>query len=914
MTTLNRLLLVVSLNVVFADPSFAADDAAALEHFEKSVRPIFVAQCQSCHNDKKQKGGLNLARRSVLLAGGDTGPAFVAREADKSLLMEVVNYNGDIKMPPKGKLTDEQRHALKLWIDNGAVWPETPMKTNPAKSGLDAGSAIKHWSLLPRAEGGIADGDLDQLILASLSKNAIFPAPLADRATLLRRVTIDLIGLPPTPAELLAFENDSSPTAYQRVVERLLASPHYGERWARHWLDLVRYAETMGHEFDFAIPNAWRYRDYVIRAFNSDLRYDQFVVEQLAGDTLATRRIDPTTGLNDSIVGTGFWFLGEAKHAPVDVRQDQAERIDNMIDVFGKTFLASTISCARCHDHKFDPIPTSDYYRLYGMLSSSRYQQAYLNDGSIGSEQPQRELLQQLESAGELPPWPVSDSDTLNSWLAQNPQVELFKDAMKTWTATGLACDPANSLLYSGAHSLALHGTLRSPMFTIEKPNLSMLVAGKQSRVNIIVDGFQLIQDPIYGGLRRTIGSEESFGWINFDLSRWIGRRAYVEFLDDGPGYFALRDLRMCDTTPPKNPKSLRVSLPKIKTGSEAKYRELEKKLASSPTAPAMLDGNGFDESIFVRGNHKSLGERVPRAGVSFCESPKSIATGSGRREFAEQLIRPENPLVARVWVNRVWQHHFGVGLVATPDDFGIQGQSPSHPELLDRLANQFIADGWSTKSLHRVIVSSKSYQQSSEPDPKSVADALKVDPTNKLLWRANVRRIDAETLRDSLLMVSGRLDRAQGGPSIAAYLNSHMAGRGRPSQSGPLDGNGRRSIYLEVRRNFLNPLFTAFDYPTPFTTIGRRGTSNVPAQALVLLNNPLVQQQAETWAKRVMAETPTSERLDTMYLQLYSRKPSADERRLAAECFSNPEPESLAELSDFAHLLLNSKEYLFIR
>ena len=907
-------MLSMRIALVIATFSFAVSSRAAdpkIEFFENKIRPILVG-CQTCHNAAKEKGGLRLTSRAELLKGGDTGPSLDVANFEKSLLLQVVQYDGDIKMPPKGKLSDSQIAELKAWVKAGAVWPDdrAVIASSIAKEMDVRTLAAGHWSFRPIANptapiANIAN-PIDSFLRAKLDAAGLKPASPATKRTLIRRLTFDLIGLPPTPAEIDAFLADQSPTAYETCVDRLLASPHYGERWGRHWLDLTRYAETMGHEFDFEIADAWRYRDYAIRAFNADLPYDQFVREQIAGDRL-TPRWHPTERTNEALIATGFWHLGEGKHSPVDVRQEQADRIDNMIDVFGKTFLGLTISCARCHDHKFDPLPTRDYYALYGILSSSRYQHAFIDDpAKIDS------LLDKLKTArgevNEPSPAEVAPSKEYANWLANSRSFESFgADWNMRWPTTGHAFRLTDRAPHSGRESSVLRGTLRSPTFKTESRFVSVRVAGRHSRINLILDNFQLIQDPIYGGLRKGIDHGEEYQWVVFDLGMWPNHNAYLELIDDDKGYLSILEARFSDSPPPAAPKR-HAKLPKA-------LPELEAKLAEVRRAPAMADGTGLNERVFVRGNHKAPGIMAERCNLELFRKPdaKSPPQGSGRLELANEVTTLANPLFARVYVNRVWHHHFGVGLVPSTDDFGKQGQAPSHSELLDWLATTFANDGWSTKRLHKRILLSDAYRMSSQPHAETAAKAATVDPQNRLLHKANVQRLEAEAIRDAILAVSGQLDRKMGGPSVMPYLTEHMIGRGRPGSSGPLDGSGRRSIYMGVRRNFLNPLFVAFDYPTPFTTIGRRGTSNVPAQALVLLNNPFAIQQAEIWSKAT-ASSP-EERVRKMYITAFGR--TATEAELSAalafvaeQTKESSEPQAWA---DFAHTLFNAKEFLFI-
>lgn len=944
---LMRTFRLTSLVLILAAPSSVCAAAPTVddEFFEKKVRPVLVAQCVSCHGGEKQKGGLRLDSRAAMLKGGDTGPAANPGDAEKSLLVQMVRYDGDIKMPPKGKLSDEEIAILTAWVKGGAPWPAggSATQAGPAEKFDIAARAKAHWSFQPIRRPAIPElrarrvelrNLIDAFLLARLEPAGLSFAPPADKRVLLRRVYFDLIGLPPTPEEIEEFVKDTAPGAYERVVDRLLASPHYGERWARHWLDLSRYAETHGHEFDFEIHDAWRYRDYVIRAFNADLPYDRFLTETIAGDLLPNPRRNSKDGSNESTLATGYWWLGEAKHSPVDSRAEYADRIDNQIDVFGKSVLGLTLACARCHDHKFDPVATKDYYALFGVLASSRYHRT-----DVADPLPTARLLDELKAArGELNKFlAIADQPAMavsaNDWRARAVPFERFdKGWRKRWDAVGLAFRPegGGGFPHSGRESRKLTGALRSPTFTIDKPYLAIRVAGRSARARLILNGLQLIQNPIYGGLAQSIDHGEELHWMVFDLRMWKGQPAYLELLDEGQGYVAITEAWFADSPPPAE-RGTQVSsppatdLPPVAQGNaEAKklasrVRELEDKLPGSQFAPAMRDGNGRNERVFIRGNHKTPGVEAPRAFLEVFGVPAFASTGSGRLELARAVTDPKNPLVARVMVNRLWKHHFGEGIVRSPDDFGYQGQRPTHPELLDWLASEFVARGWSIKQMHRLMVLSTAYRQASHATPEMAAKAVTADPLNKLLHRQNVRRLEAEAIRDAMLAVSGRLDRTPEGPGVLPYLTEHQVGRGKPA-SGPLDGNGRRSVYLQVRRNFLNPMFVAFDYPTPFTAIGRRSVSNVPAQALTMLNNPFVLQQADLWAKRTLAgpKRSTEERVRWMYEVAFGRPPSKDELGTAigfvteqAKDYGKPDhPKAWADL---AHVLFNAKEFIFV-
>jgi|SRR5579883_779299 len=932
-----RISLVAAL-VILTAPAFAAEPVDN-DYFEKKVRPIFVASCVNCHNDKKQKGGLRLDSKAAFLKGGDNGAAVVPGEPAKSRLIQAIQYEGDIKMPPRGKLTDAEITTLTAWVKGGAPWPNDGATTQtPAKTFDLHARAKAQWSFQPIRRSAVPTltnhkaqitNEIDSFLLAKLDSAGLTFAPPAEKRTLLRRVYFDLIGLPPTPEEIDAFLNDNAPNAYEKIVDKLLASPHYGERWGRHWLDLARYAETYGHEFDFEIPDAWRYRDYVVRAFNADLPYDQFLTEQIAGDLLPNPRRDPKSGVNESLLATGFWWLGEAKHSPVDSRAEFADRTDNQIDVFGKTVFGLTLACARCHDHKFDPIATKDYYALFGVITSSRYSRTDVSDPA-----PTVKILDELKQARtDLAQLVAQSSDKVTPeprtpWREKATLFEAFdRDWRTRWDAIGLAFRPeaGQGFPHSGREAHKLMGALRSPTFTIDKPYLAIRVAGQNARARLILNGLQLIQYPIYGGLTQPVNHGEELRWLTFDLRMWAGQPAYLELLDDGPGWVAITEAWMADTPPPAERGAL-VPLPTLPATDNAdakklseRIRRLEAQLPDPVLAPTIRDGTGINERVFIRGNHKTLGIEAPRATLEAFWKPAFTSRGSGRLELAKTVTDISNPLVARVIVNRLWKYHFGEGIVRSPDNFGQLGELPTHPELLDWLASELVQRKWSLKAMHRLMVLSSAYRQASHAIPEQAAKAVTADPQNKLLHRQNVRRLEAEAIRDSMLTISGRLDPKMGGPGVLPYLTEHQVGRGRPS-SGPLDGNGRRSIYLQVRRNFINPMFTAFDYPTPFTTIGRRTVSNVPAQALVMLNNPFVLQQAELWANRVRAvpQSRVETRVQAMYLAAFGRPPTKDELGAAVEFVSEQakeygKPDHPKAWADLAHVLFNAKEFIYI-
>ncbi|GIW88148.1 MAG: cytochrome c [Isosphaeraceae bacterium] len=956
-----------------------AQDGDGRAFFEAKVRPLLIDRCQKCHGAEQAKSGLRLDSRAGMEAGGESGPAVVPGKPQESLLIEAVRQTGSLRMPPKERLSEAEIEVLERWVEQGAVWPGEVGEAGGrvASAGTldeaELAERARHWSFRPiepvevpavRDEQWPTNA-IDRFLLAAMEAAGVRPAGPADRRTLIRRLTFDLIGLPPTVAEVEAFVNDGRPDAYERLVDRLLASPHYGERWGRHWLDLVRYAETAGHEFDYEIPLAWRYRDYVVRALNEDLPYDRFVREHLAGDLDPAPRRDQVTGRNESILGTGFLWLGEGVHSPVDLREEQVRRLDNQIDVVGKAFLGLTLACARCHDHKFDPIRQADYAALAGYFKSTRQQYAFLDRETAGREtlRSLRDELVEVAWEGWRSDWARAGGGT-GAGGSAGDGVVVFEDfeggTLEPWHASGEAFEsPAEATVRVGADALVvvpagvahsariserLSGVLRSPTFTIEQNYIQYRVAGRGGRIQLIIEGFEKIRDPLYGGLAIRVDHGDAMVTVVQDVRPWRGRRAYIELADGAVADFTGETTRLVggdgfvgldavwftnDAAAVGGGEGLPVRYPLEGLGGEgaallSRFREAETALGEPTLGLAAVDGTGEDEHVLIRGNPRTPGPAVARRFLSVFDvregdgadgwsargrGEDSGVAGSRRWELAEAMMDVRHPLPARVVVNRLWQHHFGRGLVATPDDLGRMGEPPSHPELLDWLAAELIGSGWSLKSVHRRIVTSSAYRMASQGDPS----ADERDPGNRLWHRRELRRLEAEALRDALLAISGRLEAVLGGPSVPPHLTESMEGFGRPAVSGPLDGAGRRSLYINVRRNFLPPFWVVFDYPLPVTCMGRRHVSNVPAQALTLLNDPFVREQAERWARRARTEAGESAEatIEWMYQTAFARLPSAVER-MAARAFLGEEPNE-ADWADLAHALVNVKEFLFI-
>jgi len=964
-------------------------DGDSLEFFEKQVRPLLVKRCYECHSgdSKELQGDLRLDSRANVLKGGDTGAAVLPGNPKKSLLIDAINYGELYQMPPKSQLPKEEIAILTKWVEQGAPWPNDPSDTSATLEATFDLSARKaaHWAWQPIQkvpppvvkDPAWPASDIDRFIRSRLEDRGLLPAESADKPTLIRRGYFDLIGLPPSPEAVERFIADDSPQAFERVVDELLASPRFGERWARHWLDLVRYAETHGHEYDYPIEHAWPYRDYVIRALNADVPYNQFAIEHIAGDLLEKPRLHPTEKFNESIIGTGFWWFGEQVHAPVDVLQHEADRVDNQIDVLGKTFLGLTLGCARCHDHKFDAISTGDIYSLWGFAKSTRLQTAYLDPhGKIAAAAKEIDAIQRDAT------WPrLSETRLRVSERLAHVFADFNGDDLRDWFVTGEAFGarptrggdwtsrdgnvhwlPAGCA-HSGCLSTRFTGALRSENFTIEKPAIAYRIAGKNAQVRLIIQGYRMdVYNPLlFAGCSFKVDHED-FKWHKqgSDVRNHLGKRAYIEILDDGDGWVAVDEIRFVDAdwkSPEEAnandapaPAGSPASPPAALLAAAAKIDTISKSIPEPMRVLAATDGDAFDDRVHIRGNPKTLGDVRARRFLTAIAGEGQPAipanAGSGRLELARRIADRDNPLFARVMVNRIWHHLFGRGIVATVDNFGVLGEPPSHPELLDHLAAQFRDDGYSIKRLIRAIMLSRTYQMASRTNPK----ADEIDPNNLLVHRQNVRRLEGEPLRDTILALSGRLDLTMYGPPVKVHLTPFMTGFGRPKESGPLDGAGRRSIYQEFRRNYLASMMLAFDTPPPAGTIGRRNVSNVPAQALILMNDPFVAEQAKLWAERsrglasggrkspddVAMQRGTKDevqstkeeedlavrhRIDVLYHEAIARPPSDGELRLAVEFVKAQAAEygessweqSLSAWTDLCHTLFNTKEFVFV-
>jgi cytochrome c553 len=768
----SRLLLsaVLLLGIAPAWLQAAEPDPAGGEFFEKQIRPLLVAHCFKCHGNGKSKGGLSLVSRDALLRGGDSGPALIPRQPAKSLLLQAVRHEGETKMPPKKKLADRDIADLTTWIQRGAPWPAAPVAADAIRSpGQPIGAADRaFWSFQPIADPPVPSvkdrawprKPLDHFILAKLETRGLHPVRPADKHTLLRRVTLDLTGLPPTPQEIDAFLRDDSADAFARVVDRLLASPRYGERWGRHWLDVARYGEDQAHTFAARLfPNGYRYRDWVVQALNHDMPYDRFIIEQIAGDLLKSGNRD------EHLPALGFFALGPHYYEDGAARKlVQATELDDRIDTLTRGFLGLTVSCARCHDHKFDPISQSDYYSLAGVFQSSAYQEV-----------------------------PVGPAEVVERYKQSQTKIRAMDAMIKQFVKT------------EGKG----------------KGDKQLAEAAKQK----------------LAALRRELD-------------------------------------QLKKTAPP-----------------------------TPPVVHTLSEGKPADMRVYLRGNPDKEGDVAPRRfpRILAGDRPAPFTQGSGRLELAQAIASPKNPLTARVLVNRVWQYHFGRGLVGTPSNFGKLGDRPTHPALLDHLATRFLASGWSMKTLHREILLSATYRLSCERDERNAA----LDPSNQLLGRMTRQRLDVEAWRDSLLAVSGELEGRIGGPP--ADLS---------------DANKRRTLYGRVSRHDLNSLLRLFDFPDPNITSGARPVTIVPLQQLFVLNSEFMIARARSLAARLaMEDKDDAARIRKAFVRVYGRPAGDQDVRLGLAFLAAPEEavrpgETKANLSrweQYAQVLLSANEFTFV-
>jgi len=888
--------------VVAAGVVRAAPDPAGLDFFETEIRPLLVKHCYECHSARaeKLKANLFLDSRAGWESGGDSGPAIIPGKPDESLLFQAVTHaTGDLEMPPQQRLSEREVGVLREWIAMGAPDPRDG-EVRRTRSGIDLEEGRKFWSFRPPVAPPVPEvgdrswpaNDIDRFILARLEAAGVEPADDAPRRMLLRRVHYDLTGLLPSPEELDAFLADDSPEALARVVDELLDRPEFGERWGRHWLDVARFAESSGGGRSLVFPEAWRFRDYVIDAFNRDKPYDEFVREQLAGDVLEH---DSVVERNEQLVASGFLVLGPLNYELQDQELLEMEVVDEQIDTLGRAFLGMTLGCARCHDHMFDPIPTRDYYALAGIFQSTES----LGSGSAASGVSSFASVQlEVPDRGELRALRASLDDLDGEIAILRERLRPGKEgSVELDQVPGLVIDAGEARITgSWKHSTSrgawvgggyLHdegeakgsGAVEFSADLPESRDYEVLVAysagGNRSRATPITIRHAGGETTVTIDQTRTPeidGYLVSVGTFRFGPER----PARVTIFNDGTTGVVIADA-VSFADPDRARGGDRDA---ARREADAKrLEELEKRRKTfakeldrlEPRAMAPRESaEPADGHVHIRGQVRNQGEKVPRGFLQVAMEPGAsaeIAPGSsGRRELADWIASPEHPLTARVMVNRIWMHLLGQGIVRTPDNFGTTGAAPSHPQLLDHLAVRFVEDGWSVKALVREIVLSRSYRLSSVADPAA-------DPRNELFGRAHRKKLDAESIRDTALLIAGRLDRTRGG--------STLGNPGKYDLNHEFDTR-RRSVYVPRFRNSILDIFEVFDAANPNLVVGKRPSTNLPTQALFLMNSPFIREQAGFAARRLLDEGAG---IDDAYELFLCRPPTAAERT-ATEAF----------------------------
>jgi mono/diheme cytochrome c family protein len=922
--------------ILVSSRTSAADEAKPTpeqeKFFEEKVRPLLVTKCQKCHGAEKQESALRLDSRAGLLKGGEISEAsVVVGEPEKSPLIKAVRHEGDVQMPPKEKLPDSDIETLAAWVKMGAPWPNSPDVKILTKEERLRDARASLWSLQPITEpaapavknGGWVARPLDAFVLARLEAAGLTPSPTADKRTLIRRATFDLHGLPPTPEEVEAFVKDESPEAYKTVIERLLSSPRYGERWGRHWLDVARYADTSGYAFmrERRYPYSYTYRDWVIEALNNDVPYDQFILQQLAADKL------PPTPDSKHLAALGFLTVGRKFN-------NRNDDIDDQIDAVSRGLLGLTVACARCHDHKYDAIPQEDYYSLYGVFASSNQPaelpligkpadtDAYKNfqakleqlRGEVNTYLDQRhvELVTQArERAGEYLERIISIKPedllskragiSLGSKDLKPRLVERWNNYLKD------RAKPEHALLGFWHDVTKLADVDPKPLAERITPVIDAWLARPEGtgagQINPLLKAAIAEKRPtskpevaqLYGRLMAAAFNEWKAAGANAEAEQKLAE----------PQKQVAQLVVSADAAPSIPRDQVEQYLPRDQRDKKTELqRKIDEHQVNDPGAPprAMVvvdEPNIYNPRIFLRGDSNRQGEVVPRRFLAMVEPDRKPYATGGRLELAQAIVAPSNPLTARVLANRVWMHHCSEPLVTTPGDFGVRSEKPVQADLLDYLANYVRTHGWSLKELHREIMLSSTYQQASADR----ADCRTADPENRLYWKMNRRRLEFEALRDSLLAVSGKLDPTPGGRPVEIARSA----------------SNRRSIYGFIDRQDLPNLFRVFDVASPDTVNDRRARTTVPQQALFLMNNAFVIEQAKSLVARqeVATAAAPADKINALYRLIYERAPSSDEAALGQQFIDtaaqNAAGAQLSPWEQYAQLLLLTNEFAFV-
>lgn len=839
--------MVLVLAVLLAADAKAVDPT---EFFETKVRPVLADKCFACHSSSRM-GGLDLTNRPAALKGGNSGPAIVpGKPTDSILVQAVAQTHARLKMPPSGKLPDEEVQAITAWVASGAIWPEgTKAKVPPPSEYVISAKQREFWSFQPIRKP--AAKSIDELWLKMLTAKGLKPSPKADKRTLIRRAYFDLIGLPPKPEEVEAFVNDKSPDAWPKLIDKLLASPHYGERWGRYWLDVARYSDDqLASQFEIPHPSAFRYRDWVIKAFNDDMPYDTFVKAQFAGDQIKGRE-------KELAAGTGFFALSP-------------EQQDDRVDAATRGFLGLTVACATCHDHKFDPIPTKDYYSLLGVFLSTQKDEfplaqlevvkAYKDHEQLLKDKKKELADLQDNQAHELAK--IFAQDTAKYVLAaRGEKVDgLDQTVLERWT----------KYLSQPNHE---HPYLKEPPDKLQTTVIE--VANEKDRIDA--------ENKVRLGLNPQRKDLSSANLLSLPRDKHYLWRDLFSEKRTSVFYFKDRDLDRFLSAPfAARVNALRAEVKRLEDTMPQHYPFLQ--TISDVAEPK-------DIKIRIRGSADNLGDVAPRRFLQILSkgtAPK-FEHGSGRLELAEDMVAKDNPLTSRVMANRIWQWHFGKGIVATASNFGQLGERPTNPELLDYLASRFSEQGWSIKTMHREIMTSTAYMLSDAPSKANET----IDADNKFLWRANRRRLDIEALRDSMLAVTSELDLAIGGQ--ARRLNE--------------EPNKRRTVYGFVSRRDLDPTLLLFDFANPNATNERRIDTSTPLQRLFFLNSAFVERRAEEFACRLEKIQSPEARIKQAYKILLQREPTKEELRLGLEYVKS----ETGAWRKYAQVLLASNEFVYV-
>ena len=956
---------VIGLGILGSAAFSDAAESEGVEFFRKEVKPILQENCFKCHGGLDEKGhpkvrsGLQLISRKGLMKGGSHGPAFNEADHAKSLLLEVISYqNEDLQMPPRGKLADDQIAKITKWLEMGAPWtPEDAdllVEVHDPMAGVTEVSekTKSHWSYKPMerhqppdvSDPAWTENPVDAFILAKLDEKGLKPVGEATRAALLRRLSYDLTGLPPSLDEIRAFEADPSPDAWNKQVDRLLASPNYGEKWARHWLDVVRYAESNGFERDNEKPFVWRYRDYVIRSFNQDKPYNRFVAEQIAGDELPEKTAD-------SQIATGMLRLMPWDDEPADRKQHFFDVMDDNVRTVTEGFLAMTAGCARCHDHKGDPIPQADYYKFVSFFRGTEpmgrggKQTEYIPTNEHAEERA-KTLAKNAEEETRIREWlkhaeanaldnlrrtkpalaqTVNNVGNASRWLLTDARTKATNWFYTTgapaddWSTVGFRAELARWQQGEAPFGTAVPGLqARTPWtspdiwlqasFGLDAiPSNVVLHLAHDEDIELYLNGQPVLSRKDYTIEYERIAAPKAFMAAlqtgRNVLSAHVKQRAGGQFFDLGIEVDALtpsdvvlrRDLRAASR---KDRETYRRGITRLEEISQYKAAPGVEAMVITESGP-----NPPPTHILLRGSAHAEGDEVKPGFPAIWGGADAVipasepgAKTSGRRlALAKWITSPDNPRTARVMVNRIWQHHFGRGLSPTPNDFGYLGTAPTHPELLDWLATEFIGKGWSVKAMHRLILNSKAYRMSIASEPKAAA----ADPGNDLFWRFNPRRLTAEELRDSILASTGELNLEMGGPSVYVPMPEEVLAtsstKGGKWGASPPDQANRRSIYVKIKRSLQPPMFTDFDLADTDNSCPVRFTTTVPTQALAMMNSEFIHDEATALATRLKREAPDNlqHQVRRAFQLVLSREPDESEIALSLAFINRLKTES---------------------